>query len=145
MWFSRILGGRTSRILEGGECAELTMWAVSSEGPSAQTCPAVVCSAKRAGLCQPQLPAPSKAGFFFSFLKNIYLFIYLRQVIARGFPGGTGVKNLLANAGDEREDGSIPGSGRPPGVGSGNLHQETPRTEEPGNLQSMGPRRVGHD
>ena len=98
------------------------MWAVSSEGPSAQTCPAVVCSAKQAGLCQPQLPAPSKAGFFLSFLKK-YLFIYLHQVIARGFPGGTGVKDLLANAGDEREAGSIPGSGRSPGVGSGNLHQ----------------------
>ena len=30
------------------------------------------------------------------------------------------VKNLLTNAGDIREVGSIPGSGRPPGGGHGN-------------------------
>ena len=35
-----------------------------------------------------------------------------------GFPGGSVVKNLPASAGDA---GSIPGSGRPPGEGSGNL------------------------
>ena len=29
-------------------------------------------------------------------------------------------KNLLANAGDSRDEGLIPGSGRPPGVGNGN-------------------------
>ena len=34
-----------------------------------------------------------------------------------GFPGGSVVKNLLANAGDA---GSIPGSGRSPGEGNGN-------------------------
>ena len=34
-----------------------------------------------------------------------------------GFPGGSVVKNLFANAGDM---GSIPGSGRPPGEGNGN-------------------------
>ena len=34
-----------------------------------------------------------------------------------GFPGGSVVKNLPGNAGDV---GSIPGSGRPPGEGSGN-------------------------
>ena len=33
-----------------------------------------------------------------------------------GFPGGSVVKNLPANAGDE---GSIPGSGRSPGGGNG--------------------------
>ena len=36
-----------------------------------------------------------------------------------GFPVGTVVKNPLANAGDLRDSGSIPGSGRSPGVGSG--------------------------
>ena len=41
----------------------------------------------------------------------------------RGFPGGTVVKNLPANAGDVRKAGSIPGSGRSPGVGNGNLLQ----------------------
>ena len=45
-----------------------------------------------------------------------------------GFPGGTVVKNLPANAGDE---GLIPGSGRSPGEGNGNPVQysalENPR------------------
>ena len=40
-----------------------------------------------------------------------------------GFPGGPGVKNLPANAGDPRDPGSIPGSGRCSGRGNGNsLH-----------------------
>ena len=33
------------------------------------------------------------------------------------------VKNPLANAGDIRDPGLIPGSGRSPGVGNGNPHQ----------------------
>ena len=37
-----------------------------------------------------------------------------------GFPAGAVVKNLPANAGDPRDVGSIPGSGRSPGVGGGN-------------------------
>ena len=37
-----------------------------------------------------------------------------------GFPHGSVVKNLLANAGDT---GLIPGSGRSPGEGNGNLLQ----------------------
>ena len=36
------------------------------------------------------------------------------------FPGGTAVKNLPANAGDTRDIGLTPGSGRSPGVGNGN-------------------------
>ena len=36
-----------------------------------------------------------------------------------GFPGGSGVKNLSANEGDARDVGSIPGSERSPGEGSG--------------------------
>ena len=40
-----------------------------------------------------------------------------------GLPGGAVVKNLPANTGDARDTGSIPGSGRSPGVGNGNpLH-----------------------
>ena len=35
----------------------------------------------------------------------------------RGFPGVAVVKNLPANAGDARDTGSIPGSGRFPGEG----------------------------
>ena len=34
-----------------------------------------------------------------------------------------GVKNPLANAGDARDAGSVPGSGRSPGIGNGNLLQ----------------------
>ena len=56
------------------------------------------------------------------------------------------VKNPPANAGDM---GSIPGLIRSPGVGNGNPLQcpgmENPWTEEPGELQSMGSQRVGHD
>ena len=36
------------------------------------------------------------------------------------FLGGTVVKNLPATAGHTRDAGSIPGSGRSPGVGNGN-------------------------
>ena len=51
------------------------------------------------------------------------------------FPGGAVVKNPPANAGDTRDVGSFPGSGRSPGVGNVNLlhgkfHGNT--------LQSMG-------
>ena len=38
----------------------------------------------------------------------------------RGFPDGSVVENLPANAGDE---GSVPGSGRSPGEGNGNSLQ----------------------
>ena len=37
------------------------------------------------------------------------------------FPGGRVVKNPPANAGDTRDMGSIPGSGRAAGEGNGNL------------------------
>ena len=56
------------------------------------------------------------------------------------------VKNLPASAGDARDMGSIPGSGRFPGEGNGNPFQysckfwKIPWTEEPGGLQSMGHR-----
>jgi len=59
------------------------------------------------------------------------------------------VKNPPASAGDKRDTGSIPGSGRSPGGGHGNPCQysclENPVTEEPGRLQFMGSQRVGHD
>ena len=42
-----------------------------------------------------------------------------------GFLGGSVVKNLPANAGDIKEEGSIPGWGRNPGVRNGNLLQVT--------------------
>ena len=37
-----------------------------------------------------------------------------------GFPGGSVIKNLPANAGDAGDLGSIPGLERSPGVGNGN-------------------------
>ena len=61
------------------------------------------------------------------------------------FPGGLEGKPSAYNAGDL---GSIPESGRSPGEGNGNPLQysclENPMGE-PGGLQSMGLRRVGHD
>ena len=57
-----------------------------------------------------------------------------------GFPGGSVIKNLPANAGDTS---SIPGLGRCSGGGNGNPLQcsclENPMDrEEPGGLQFMG-------
>ena len=68
-------------------------------------------------------------------LKRLYFFIvfplllfqrtidYIYVDISRlwGFPGGSVVKNSPVNAGDARDVGSIPGSGRSLGVGNGNL------------------------
>ena len=47
----------------------------------------------------------------------------MTPLIDIGFPDGTVVKNLPANAGDARDAGSILGEGRSPGVGNGNLLQ----------------------
>ena len=60
------------------------------------------------------------------------------------------VKNLPAYAGDKRDVGSIPGSGRSPREGNGNPLQcsclgEIPWTEEPAGLQFMGLQRVRHN
>ena len=59
------------------------------------------------------------------------------------------VKNLPTNAGDAREEGSVPGSGRCPGEEmashSSILTWKIPWTEEPGGLQSMGLQRVRYD
>ena len=46
-------------------------------------------------------------------------------MIHMGFPGGTVVKNLPANAGDTRDAGLIPGLGRSPGIGNGNPLQHS--------------------
>ena len=59
------------------------------------------------------------------------------------------VKNLLADAGDVRDIGLIPGLGNPVEEGmathSSILASRIPWTEEPGELQSMGSQRVEHD
>ena len=43
--------------------------------------------------------------------------------LSEDFPGGTAVKNPLANAGEAGDSGSIHVSGRHPGVGNGNPFQ----------------------
>ena len=48
---------------------------------------------------------------------------YLSILCIMGFPGGTVEKNPPANAGDTRNVGSVPGSKRSPGVGTGNSFQ----------------------
>ena len=52
------------------------------------------------------------------------------------------VKNPPANAGNVRDTGLIPGSGRSPGEGNGNRYSilgwRIPWAEEPGGLQAMG-------
>ena len=59
------------------------------------------------------------------------------------------VKNPLANAGDVRDTGSIPGLGRSLEEGmathSSNLAWRISWTDEPGGLQSTGSQRVGQD
>ena len=59
------------------------------------------------------------------------------------------VKNPPANAGDVRDMGSIPGSGRTPGGGHGNPLRysclENPMDRRSWWLQSMGSQRVGHN
>ena len=63
-------------------------------------------------------------------------------------PGGSGVNNLSASAGEVRDMGSISGLGRPPGGGNSNtlsiLAWGILWSEEPGGLQSMGWQRVRH-
>ena len=59
------------------------------------------------------------------------------------------VQNPLSNAGDIRDTGSIPGSGRSPGGGNGHplssiLGWRIPWTEDPGGLRSTGSQRVGN-
>ena len=44
-------------------------------------------------------------------------------ICSKGFPGGSVVKNPPANPGDARNEVSIPGLGRSPGVGNGNPPQ----------------------
>ena len=85
----------------------------------------------RTGLC----------GFFLMFYKN-YTHVWASQVALV-------VKNLPASAGDRRDVGSIPESGRSPEEGMKThpsvLPWRVPWTEEPGGLQSIGSQRVRHN
>ena len=64
----------------------------------------------------------------------------------RGFLGGLEGKESACQAGDS---GSIPGLGNPleeeMATHSSILARRIPWTKEPGELQSMGPQKVGHD
>ena len=51
-------------------------------------------------------------------ITNLYFSAIHRAIY--GCPCSSAVKNLLANAGDRRDTGSIPGPERSPGVGNGN-------------------------
>ena len=66
-----------------------------------------------------------------------------------GLPWWLNGKESTCNAGDTRDMGLMPGSGRSPGEGNENPFQysclENPMDSEPGRLQSMGVQRVGHD
>ena len=67
--------------------------------------------------------------------------------VAKDFLGGSDGKNSTCNA---RGLSLIPGLGRSPGEGHGNsipvfLPGESPCTDEPGRLQSIGSQGVGHD
>ena len=62
---------------------------------------------------------------------------------AADFPGGSVVKNTLAKARDAGEEGPIPGSGRSPGGGNGNLGK--PMDREAWWAAVRGVSRVKHD
>ena len=68
-----------------------------------------------------------------------------------GFPGGSVIKNLPANAGDAGDLGSIPGLERSPGVGNGNplqyycLGNSMDRGAWQATYSPWGYERVGHD
>ena len=75
------------------------------------------------------------------FLSILLMYLYIHL----GFPGGSVVKNPPAS---EEDACLIHRLGRSPGRGHGNPLQYSWRiswTEEPGELQSMGSRRVRHD
>ena len=70
---------------------------------------------------------------------NIHSFIFIKYTLMRDFPGGSVVRNLPANAGDE---GSIPGLEdhleKEMAIHFSILDWKIPWTEEPCRLQSMG-------
>ena len=67
-------------------------------------------------LDRPPLPIPLKAS------QQLLLALYIANA-HEGFPDDSAVKTPPASAGDARDSGSIPGLGRSPGVGNGNLLQ----------------------
>ena len=82
------------------------------------------------------LPEEINLSYSVGLLVTDFAYIYLRSIspsfckildwskgsffVMSGFPGGSVVKDLPVNSRDLRDMGSIPGSGRCPGVGNGN-------------------------
>ena len=84
----------------------------------------------------------------FQSTKSFWIGAYSNNL--RGFPGGSVMKNLPANATDTGDAGSIPEFKRAPEEGNGNPLQyscleNSTWMEDPGRLQSMGLQRVRHD
>ena len=81
------------------------------------------------------------------FIKFWEKHFYCKVSVQEGFPGSSVGRESTCNAGDP---GLIPGLGRSPGGGHGNLLQSIlawriPWTEESGRLQFMGSQRLRHD
>ena len=73
---------------------------------------------------------------------SVHILLCVIQLL--GFPGGTGVKNPPANAGDTRDSGFIPDPlEKEMATPFSILASKIPWTEEPGRLQSMGSQRSG--
>ena len=83
---------------------------------------------------------------YISFPVHCYFLIILSKILTKGFPGGSVVKNLPANAGGA---GSIPGLGRSLGEGTGKPLQYSclgnPMDRGDWQAKSMGLQRLGHD
>ena len=82
---------------------------------------------------------------------NTYMHKYLYATF-RGFPGGVSGKEPACGGRKQEtgDPGSVPGSGRLPWRRARQptpvfLPGESPWTEEPGGVQSMGLQKVGHD
>ena len=92
------------------------------------------------------LVSPALVGRFFTTWNSPFPSGLCLNVTSSEKPGGSNGKESACNA---RDLGWIPGSGRPPREGNGNLLQyswlENLWTEDPGGLQSMGSQRVGHN
>ena len=70
--------------------------------------------------------------------------LWLQLLFILGFPGGSVVKNLPANAGDARDLGGEDPLEEEMATHSSIPAWEIPWREEPGGLQSMGSQKVGH-
>ena len=92
--------------------------------------------------CNIRLSSPKSRNGNAACYRRAYTELEITTEKKRVSKGPLVVKNLPASAGDARDVGSIPGLGRSPGEGNGNLLQHSclgnPTTEKPGGLQPMG-------